>query len=338
MTDWYDLENWQPIVDLDDFFEATGHEFHAVMNRFRDATKDHGRDPSLILEDGWHDISPRMAEELLKRNTRNRPVDFRYVQAYGTHMANQRWKKTGEAIIVNANGDVDDAGHRLWASYLSNSTFTTYVVNVEADPDLFAFIDSGRSRNGNDTLVTAGIGPQSALIARIVKNIAMPFDESCLSYNGRLPRPPCTSVDILDYVRANPEMVETVRVVREIYPAAIKRIGDLPVAAFIGWKIQTLYGSGVLEDFFGDLARSDLPLMNPISVLQRRLDEHVAAQNASKLSPKKKMHLTPTKILALTIRSFNSWRLEQPMRRLDPRADDAFPDFDTTEIHRAAAE
>jgi hypothetical protein len=318
---------WKPIVSID-FFNATGHEFHATVQKFREAVKDLPRDMSITLSDGWHTITPQVAEELLKRNTRNRPVDWSYVMAYGTQMANGRWKRTGEPVIINAVGDVDDAGHRLWACYLSGHSFSTYVVNVEADPDLFAFIDNGRARSSADTLATAGFGQQSNLLSRIVKDYAMPADEKCLAYNGRLPRPPVTNIDVLDYMRANPGMEEIVKTVRDLYPAAIKRIGDTAVGCYVGWRIQTIYGSGVLEDFFGDLVRTDLPQTHPVTVLQKRLDEHLAAINSPRTSPKRKLHLTPVKILALTIRAFNMMQAGLSTRRLDPRADDAFPEFE----------
>lgn len=329
---------WKPAVAIE-FFEAGGHEFHNAVNRFRDWAKDQPRNPTPLLDgDGWYEITPPLAEELLKRNTRNRPLDWNFVLAYGSQMHNGRWKKTGEPIIINGNGDVDDAGHRLWAGYLSRSTFTSYVVHVEADPDLFAFIDNGRSRSGTDTLVTAGLGQSANLLARVVKEVAMPFDERSLSYFTRMPRTPITNIDILDYIRAHPELAETVRTVRDLYPAAVKRIGETAVACFIGWKIHTIYGSGTLEDFYGALVRTDLPATNPIAVLQKRLDDHLAAIAAPVRSPKKKLRLTPTKVLALTIRAFNLWRASQTTRRLDPRADDPFPDFDQDLDAKEAAE
>jgi hypothetical protein len=325
---------WKPLVSID-FFESSGKEFQIVVDKFREVTKEQPRDTFMRLHDGWHEITPQVAEELLKRNTRNRPVDWKYVLAYGTQMINHRWKKTGEPVIVNGNGDVDDAGHRLWACYLSRASFTTYVVNVESDPDLFAFIDSGKSRNASNTLYTAGF-QNSSLLSKIVKDLAIPFDEQCLAYNGRLPRPPCTNIDILDYVRANPEMAETVRTIKEIYPVQVKRLGEV-VACFVGWKIQTVLGSDELEDFFNNLARTDLPSNHPVAALQKRLDAHVAAGRAGRLSEAKKAHLTPIQILALSILAFNLSRRGVMTRRLDPRADDPFPDFDTSEVNERKA-
>lgn len=329
---------WTPLVPFE-FLEADGRDFHAAVANFRDLTKDHQRDPSLKLADGWHTITPRMAEELLKRNTHNRPLDWLYVQQYGVDMINGRWKKTGETVIMNLNGDVEDAGHRLWACYLSGASFTTAVITqLESDPDTFAFIDNGRSRNGTDTLVTAGVGAHSNLVAKVIKTIALPFDEGRLSYVGRLPRTPCSNANILDYMRANPEITETIKTVLDQYPVAVKRIGDKATAAFIGWKIQTLYGALVLEEFFGALVSDELPANHAIAALQRRLDEHLAAKNGPRLSPKRKAILTPVKILALSIRAFNMARAGQTARKLNPGVDDAFPEFtETVNLDREAA-
>lgn len=321
---------WKPLVPFD-FLDADSRIFNAARVRFRELTKDLPLDPPVSLPDGWHTINPQTAEGLLRRNTRNRPVEWQAVLAYGTHMLNNRWKKTGEPVIINGNTDVDDAGHRLWACYFSGASFTTYVVNVDADPDLFAYIDSGRSRHGGDTLVTAGLGDQSGLLARIIKQIAMPFDEGRLCYIGRMAHAPCTNVDILDYVRANPEITETIKTVQDLYQAGIKRLDDRSVACFVGWKIQTMFGSAALEDFFTNLVKTDLPQTHPIAALQKRLDEHLAGKVSGSYSPKRKMVLTPVKILALTIKAFNMTRTGGTTRRLDPRADDPFPEFETTE-------
>lgn len=319
--------DWKPLVPFD-FLDADNRIFITAMTKFRELTKDMSRTATFTLSDGWHTITPQMAEELLRRNTRNRPVDWHAVLAYGTHMVNNRWKKTGEPIIINGNGDVDDAGHRLWACYFSGASFETFVVNVENDPDLFAYIDSGRSRHGTDTLVTAGIGPQSSLVAQIVKKYAMPFDEGRLCYIGRMASAPCTNVDILDYVRANPEITETIRTVQDLYAAGVKRLDDKAVACFLGWKIQTLYGSAALEDFFTRLVRSDLPPTHPIAVLQKRLDEHMAGKISGIRSPKRKDTLPPVRILALAIKAFNMAQSGASTRRLDPRADDPYPEFE----------
>jgi hypothetical protein len=322
--------NWVPIVDLD-FFESEGRDFHAAVELFRETIKDRPRN-MFSLSDGWHTITSQMAEQLLMRNTHNRPLAWDAkdggVLAYGTQMINKRWKKTGQPVIINSNGEVEDAGHRLWACYLSGAPFDTYVVNVAADPDLFAFIDNGRSRSGSDALTTAGVPHlRSKLLAQIIRKFAIPFDDQSLCYAGRMPQHPCTNIDVLDYMTANPTMSETVRMIDETYPAAIKRLVNRQAGCFIGWKIYSEHGPEVMDRFFTDLNRTDLASNNPVAVLQNRLDSHVEGHNAAKKSPKRKMILTPTKILALSIRAFNAWIAEQTVRRLDPRADDTFPEF-----------
>jgi hypothetical protein len=50
-----------------------------------------------------------------------------------------QWKRTGEPVIVDTDGWLEDAGHRCWSCYFGKVTFPSYVVtDVPAEPNLFA--------------------------------------------------------------------------------------------------------------------------------------------------------------------------------------------------------
>lgn len=321
---------WTPEFKCD--LMAGQQAFQHATERFRAWAAQQER-PTLTLTTGWHVITSQEAERLLVCNRRNRKLRYVDVLRYATQMANKRWKKTGEPIIITDRGDVEDAGHRLFACYFSGCSFETFVVtDVPHDDELFAYIDNGASRTGDDALHCAGLNGMSKHIESVIKKFAIRYDEDSLSFQGRMPISPIANVDILDYAKAHPTLVEAAHLIADLYPAAIKRLDDRPVATFIGWKIRDAFGSGVLEDFMTLLMQSDLPAGHPVATLQQRLQQHEVAKLSAPKSEKVKQKLSDVKILALSMRAFNFWRAGQMnVRRLDPRMEDPFPRIERPE-------
>jgi len=126
--------------------------------------------PDLGLTTGWHTITSRIAEQMLICNRHNRKPRYSDVLRYATQMANRRWKRTGEPLIVTTAGDLEDGSHRLLACYFSGCSFETFVVvDVPHDDELFAFIDNGVSRTGEDTLHCAGLNGMSKDLQSVIK-------------------------------------------------------------------------------------------------------------------------------------------------------------------------
>ena len=325
-----ETDTWAPAVRCD--LTAGPQAFQHAVTAFRKWAEEQPR-PKLDFSDGWHTITPEMAEQLLICNARNRALRWSEVLRYGTSMANKRWKKTGETVIITDRGDLEDAGHRLFASYFSNCSFETYVVNVPHDEELFAYIDDGVSRNGQDTLQCAGLNGLSKQLQAVIKNFAIRYDEKLLTFHGRARPFPISNVDILDYARANPELVDTAHIVADLYPTVMRRLDSNSVAVFLAWKIRQAYGTNVLDDFMNALQTpaNDLPAGHPVATLLRRLDEHEAAKTAAPRSTKAEKKLTDLKILVLAMRAFNFWRTGSSVRRLDPRMDDPFPSIEAAD-------
>lgn len=318
---------WHPEFSYD-LFNGDGVTFAQTIAKFRVWAKEQPRKP-LDLSTGWHSLEGETVEQLLIRNTHNREVRYGTVLMYGTSMINKRWKKTGQPIIVTDQGDTEDGQNRLFAAYFTGVPLVTFVVTgVPHEKDLFAYIDNGLARTGEDALKMAGLNGLSKHIAGVIKDFAIRYDDGMLCYVGRMPINPITNVDVLDYARAHPDLASAARTVKDLYPAAVRRIGESKIATFVGWKILEHHDASVLEDFMGMLTAEDLSPSHPVMVLRKRLDEHEAASMAPRRSPKKKQRLHPAQILALTIKAFNLMRAGVQVRRLDPRADDAYPRFD----------
>jgi len=326
---------WIPAVRCE--LTAGPQAFQIAVDRFRAWAATQPR-PKITLSNGWHTITPQMAEQLLICNRHNRKLRWAAVLQYGTQMANKRWKKNGEPVIITEHGDLEDAGHRLFACYFTNCSFETYVVaDVPHDDEVFASIDNGVSRTGEDILVGAGLNGLSRHLQTVIKQFAIRYDEGSLAFAGRLPVSPITNQDMLDYVKDHPTLSETAHQVKDLYPGAVRRLGDKAVTTFLAWKIRDAYGSGVLEDFMQLLVETGLPSGNPVAVLQQRLDAHEAAKLAAPQSAKARQRLNDTKILALAIMAFNAWRAGTSVRRLDPRMEDPFPRIDSEPDEAALA-
>lgn len=60
-------------------------------------------------------VTPTFAEEVLKKNKRNRPVNWRKVEQYSKIMAKGEWELHSQGIIMDENGNLLTGQNRLWA-------------------------------------------------------------------------------------------------------------------------------------------------------------------------------------------------------------------------------
>lgn len=105
----------------------------------------------------WMDITPGMAQELLETtNTGNRNLSQSVVNRYAQDMLSGLWRHpTGEALIWDSNGRLQQGQHRLAAVAQSGVTITFLVIKG-ADPRDFEVLDQGKKRSAADVLGMAG--------------------------------------------------------------------------------------------------------------------------------------------------------------------------------------
>lgn len=96
-------------------------------------------------------ITPKKAQEWLKRNECNRPLKPRAIDRYAQAMQRGAWKLNGESIKFNCNGRMIDGQNRLNAVIKSGQTIESYVVRGLPD-DAFDTIDQGVTRSLADIL------------------------------------------------------------------------------------------------------------------------------------------------------------------------------------------
>ena len=106
------------------------------------------------------------------------------------------WRKTGQPVLLS-DEELFDGQHRLWAGYLSGiRSLRTSSCRFPNKSDLFAFIDDGKSRNGGDGLVAAGLNGLSPTIAATV-NLAFRYSNGAL---GVVKAPPIRTLDNIEVI------------------------------------------------------------------------------------------------------------------------------------------
>jgi hypothetical protein len=129
------------------------------------------------------EVTPSMASEWLTKNTHNRPLRPGVVQRYTKDMVNGLWRHpTGEAIIFDRLGRLQQGQHRLTAVIKSGCTITFLVV-TNADPADFTVIDSGAARSAGDVLSMAGV-LNGKNVAAIARNLRLMSTQSGSRWSG----------------------------------------------------------------------------------------------------------------------------------------------------------
>src|SRR4051812_40935726 len=101
-------------------------------------------------------ITPALAQEWLKLNTKNRVLRPHRVSTFARDMKMGRWMLNGEAITFSDLGRLLNGQHRLHACVEANRSFETVVMRGVPDKS-FPTIDTGGKRTAGDVLGMSGI-------------------------------------------------------------------------------------------------------------------------------------------------------------------------------------
>ena len=245
---------------------------------------------------------------LVRRNRpgANRKLDPATVVYYAKQMARDDWKATGQPILIDTNGGLLDAQHRVYAGLISGMTFKSFVVtDVEPIENLFAYIDNAKPRTAASALQTAGLNGVSPTIVKVLK-IAEEvrlgvYNASSAVKLGRL-----SPVEVLKLSATYPNARMAARMAASDWSEASSYVGYKEIVAYLGMQIDALHDGSTADDFFEDVAsneeRSDT---DAIGALRKLIDKEANAQK-----PMKKHHL-----LAALIKAFNAWHQQEPLGR-----------------------
>lgn len=113
-------------------------------------------------------VSPELAAEWLARNPRNRNLSHAAVAQFAADMQAGRWKFTGQPIVFDGSGNLQDGQHRLAAQVKVGAVIDWLVVGGVATAAQ-NYMDIGRPRSVADQLRIGGyaLGHHVAAAARL---------------------------------------------------------------------------------------------------------------------------------------------------------------------------
>ena len=109
-------------------------------------------------------ITPELATEFLKMNTKNRIPDKRSISTYAAAMKEGRWMLNGVPIVISNENILLDGQNRLLACVAANVPFDSLVV-WGISPESFKTIDIGKTRTAADILTIEGGIKNSSIVA-----------------------------------------------------------------------------------------------------------------------------------------------------------------------------
>lgn len=150
-------------------------------------------------------ITPQVAEEPLKQNTKNRPISETNYKKILESMKSGEWELNGESIKIAKTGRVLDGQHRLKASADSGVTFTTLIVYGLED-DSQNTIGTGAARSTAHILGMNGytnVTNLSAIVTAIIRSERWNIRVAVRGAGTQ----PVTAKQVLDRLESEPELV-----------------------------------------------------------------------------------------------------------------------------------
>jgi hypothetical protein len=322
---------WTPKFTLD-LQAASAKAFANVLEDF-ETWRQTEPQRELDLSNGWKIITQQTAEGMLLRNPvgSNRKPTLPTVTFYARQMETNEWKKTGQPILFDTEGKLLDAGHRLWAAYLSGASFPSYVIgDVPADESLFAYIDNCKARTAADALATAGLNGLSKQLGSVI-SIAMQFEHNCFTASTKKPLGKVAPIEVVHYAKENESLRQAVRLMAGEHKAAAKTLLYKDVAGFLAFQILELHGEEVLDDFMAAIGRvgeNEHDEGSPIAAIQKVMEED---QHSNEPMQKHQ-------ILGHAIKAFNAYVLGEKVKKITLKVNETYPRFVRPQSEQQAAE
>jgi hypothetical protein len=170
-------------------------------------------------------VTPKMAMELLEKNTNNRPMKQVHINDIARQITAGEWKWNGDTIKIDTNGDIADGQHRLWAIFEAQKAVDSVIV-YGVSRDAFATIDTNRvPRSGGDIIALNGTKRHRSLIASALTWLMRYQGDILTTY--RAPQNKITLAMIERAFADHPEMVRAVQ-----RTAGLRKVCNVPIIAF----------------------------------------------------------------------------------------------------------
>jgi hypothetical protein len=251
-------------------------------------------------------ITPDIAAEMLKCNPRNRPIYKTLVKRLVADMKLARWEFNGDAIRFSDEGELLDGQHRLTAVVQSGTSIAALVIRG-LPRGTFATMDTGKLRNGGDTLAVNG--------EKNARNLAAALAVLDRLMTGRMEqRVTYANWQIEELIERYPDIRRSMAVCDRTH-----RI--VPRSIMAACHYMFAQRDKVAADAFVEAITKGVNLTagDPVYLARERLLQNATA----------KAKLLPDYIAALLIKAWNSQRADSPVRALRYRQQgpqrEAFP-------------
>jgi len=286
----------------------------------------------LPVKTGWNKIGPDIALNLLRRNRpgANRPLNPSTVFYYAHQMARGDWKKTGQPILIDNEGHLLDAQHRMYGVLVSGSTIDSYVVaDVENQPGLFAYIDNAATRTPAAALQTAGFNGVASVIVKVIK-FAEEVKHGVYNPTGLDQLQRLSPAEILSLAKNYPNAQRASRSAASDWADATEYLSSRKdIVAYVGMRIIDVHGEDVADDFFHEITNTSEGAPEQILALRKEVDRDARSDKPMK------RHYTA----AMLIKVFNAWHRQEALgRRWMLMVNEDFPVLDDEPSQANAAE
>jgi hypothetical protein len=237
------------------------------------------------------DVTPKMAREILARNTENRNLRPAYVRQLAAAMERGEWVLNGEPVQIAEDGMLLNGQHRLSAVVESGVTVQMVIIEGLA-VSARRTMDMGTRRNLSDVLAlhgkidTTNLAAVLGLLHRYRTGARVDFAS----------RTAPTVPQALQLLEQEPGIEEAVTDARRIYRVCRLR---MTVAAFLLYIFEE-EDPGMGKRFFDAVCEPRRePEGSAAVVLRSHLDRVRAEPN---------YQFSSVVLLAVTIKAFNAWR------------------------------
>lgn len=259
-------------------------------------------------------ITPKMAEQLLEQNTRNRNISLTNLELVKAALERGEWELNGEAIKIAKDGTILDGQHRLWACLDTEISFPTLVI-YGLNADVQETMDTGKSRSIPDLLALRGytnVSKVAAVGRGIVRYEAYGLKTALRTSTGTNV---VTNKQVVDYIESNRDYVYEL-----VKKASRLRVVGLPDSmAGLLMHVLNQIDQDDADYFFQCLeSGAGLSAVDPIYVLReslRRIMDNVSESRRDNVYR-----------AALVIKAWNKYRMGDETKQLRFRPGGANPE------------
>ena len=252
-------------------------------------------------------ITPTKAEAMLAKNTSNRNLRPTVVRRYARDITNGDWVLNGETIKVSSSGRILDGQHRLQAIIEADIALDVFVIFGLPD-DAQETIDRGLPRNIQDALRLRG-EVSANLLAATISNAVLLKAESPSQIADYWP----STSEALHFLEAHPSIRESVTIAGRVNKAVRLPGGPVGALHFLFSELDSEDADVFWERVIDGV---DLDLNSPILRFREFSLREITAQR----------RVGKTRLCALAIKSWNTWRRGDDMYQLKWKVGGSHPE------------